>query len=75
MTEEQRRTLGVRLQEARRRAGLTQGQVARRCGVSAKHISCVERGVIGLSVELLGQLGALYGTGVDSFLEGLFSAE
>lgn len=44
---------GKRIQEARMLRNITQDQLAEKCGVTAKHISAVERGTSAGSVILL----------------------
>ena len=41
------------MQIAREKAGISQGQLARRIGISRNHLSDLERGVYGLSVDTL----------------------
>lgn len=63
--------LGMRLQDARLATRMTQEEVAETCGVTSKHISCVERGKIGPSLPLLVILSRLYGVRVDNLLKDL----
>lgn len=66
-----REKLGVRLQDARISARLTQEEVAESCGVTAKHISCVERGKIGPSLALFSYMVRAYQVPADDLLRDL----
>ncbi|MBR5428064.1 MAG: helix-turn-helix transcriptional regulator [Clostridia bacterium] len=46
-------SIGKRIQENRKRAGLTQEQLAEKIGISTNYLSAVERGVYALSLEKL----------------------
>ncbi|MEX2552403.1 MAG: helix-turn-helix transcriptional regulator [Actinomycetota bacterium] len=54
------------LREARRRAGLTQAELAAACGVKQPTISRIERGVVDPSVETLDRLLAACGESLES---------
>jgi putative transcriptional regulator len=58
-------TLGVRLKEARTKAGLTQAELAERVGVSRKTINTVENGVFIPSTLLALKLAAELGVSVE----------
>lgn len=58
ITVEQR---SLPLREVRRIHGLTLREVARRSGVDSGHLSRVERGEIGLSVDVLSRLAPVLG--------------
>lgn len=45
--------IGKRIKSVRKAKGLTQGQLAERCGCTSTHISNIENGKIGISIELL----------------------
>ena len=45
--------IGEHLQVAREKANISQGQLARRLGISRNHLSDLERGIYGLSVDTL----------------------
>ncbi len=45
--------IGKRIQECRKRKGLTQEQLAERIGVSAHYLSALERGVYNIKLETL----------------------
>lgn len=65
--------LGMRLQDARLSSHMTQEEVAETCGVTSKHISCVERGQVGPSLPLMAILCRLYRVSADLILEGLLA--
>ncbi|MGA5182952.1 helix-turn-helix domain-containing protein [Streptomyces pseudogriseolus] len=64
-------TLGVRLTAARRRAGLTQHQVAAQLGLPRSGVSEIETGHRKVYATELGHLARLYGEPVDNLLAGL----
>lgn len=45
--------IGKRIKSVRKARGLTQEQLAERCGCTSTHISNIENGKIGISIELL----------------------
>ena len=45
--------IGNNIQHARLKAGLTQDALAEKCGVSAKYISAIERGISSGSISLI----------------------
>ncbi len=45
--------IGKRIQECRKKRGLTQEQLAERIGVSAHYLSALERGVYNMKLEIL----------------------
>jgi transcriptional regulator with XRE-family HTH domain len=62
-------TLGQRLRAARKTAGLTQKQAAKRAGVFQASISCYERGKTAPSFEVLRKLARAYGVSCGWLLD------
>ncbi len=62
--------VGALLCALRREQGMTQRQVAARLNVSDKAVSKWERGMGCPDVNLLGELGALFGVNIEQILEG-----
>ncbi|MGD0956155.1 MAG: XRE family transcriptional regulator [Candidatus Acidiferrales bacterium] len=62
------RTLGLRLQEARKAAGMTQQQVADRLGMARTTIVAIEKGERRVVPHELLQLASLYGRSVSSLV-------
>ncbi|MER7970769.1 helix-turn-helix domain-containing protein [Streptomyces sp. NPDC096080] len=62
--------IGPRIREARRAAGLSVRELARRVNVSASHISQVERGLSSFSVPVLYTVAAELGVPMDSVFDG-----
>jgi transcriptional regulator with XRE-family HTH domain len=56
--------LGRRIAELRKRAGLTQEELAEKVGYSLDFISMVERGINAPSVERLGDFARVFGVEV-----------
>ena len=63
--------IGRRVQDARIAKRMTQEFVAEQCDCTSKHISDIERGIVGPSFALIAKLGKLFDTGVDYFLRDL----
>lgn len=63
--------IAKRIKKARKDAGLTQAEVARKLGLTPQAISNYERGINGLPAGLLFELSDLYGLSEFSFLDGL----
>ena len=61
---------GERLQEVRRRAGLTQEQFAAELNVSRQAVSKWERGICCPDIALLDEIADLFGMSIDMFLRG-----
>lgn len=61
--------IGQKLQEARKKAGLTQEQVADYLGVNKVQLSYYENGAREISIETLQQLADLYGYTLNYFLD------
>lgn len=62
--------VGPRIREARRAAGMSVRELARRVNVSASHISQVERGLSSFSVPVLYTVAAELGVPMDSVFDG-----
>lgn len=62
--------VGANVQRARERAGLTQDRLSELIGVTPNHISAIERGVYGVSMETLEKLCLALGVGADFLLFG-----
>ena len=62
--------VGANIQRARERAGLTQDRLSELIGVTPNHVSAIERGVYGVSVETLYKLCLALGVGADFLLFG-----
>lgn len=56
---------GKRIKEMRKKAGMTQAELAEKLGISADGMSSVERGKNGVSVDLFGVMAELLGSSVD----------
>ncbi len=62
--------LGVRLQTARERVGYTQEQLSELIGVTPNHLSAIERGASGISLEALQKICPVLGVSADFILFG-----
>ena len=63
--------LGARLRKCRRDLDMSQAQVAKKLGVSQRHISTLEMGEFHtLNMQLLDALATLFGTQVEVLLYG-----
>lgn len=62
---------GKRIKEMRKRAGVTQAQLAEKLGISADGMSSIERGKNGVSVDLFGVMAELLGSSVDYLAYGV----
>lgn len=60
--------MGRRLRKARLAAGLTQEQFAERTGISPQNVSCVERGLAGVSLPVLRRMCEILRVSSDSLL-------
>ena len=60
--------IGRRVQDARVAKRMTQEYVADQCDCTTKHISDIERGVVGPSFSVIAKMGKLFDTGVDYYL-------
>ncbi len=61
---------GKRVKEMRIRAGMTQGQLAERLGITREHIGRIERGRYGCSIDLLLELSVTLDATTDYLLTG-----
>lgn len=62
--------MGLRIKSERKKLKLTQEQIAERLDISVKHLSEVERGLAGLSVENLIKLSSIFGVSIDYLVKG-----
>ena len=67
-TREEMVKIGRRIQDARLAKRMKQETVAEFCACPAKHISDIERGVVGPSFPVIAKMGKLFNTGVDYYL-------
>ena len=65
-----KKEIGLRIKARRQKLSLTQEEVAEKLEISVKHISEVERGVAGLSVENLAKLSNILGLSLDYLVKG-----
>ena len=66
---------GKRLKEVRIQSGYTQGDLARKIGVSVNHISAIERGVYETRVDTLAKIVVALDTSADYLIFGIDSDE
>jgi transcriptional regulator with XRE-family HTH domain len=59
--------IGKRVKEARRGQGITQEELAHRCNCSTTHMSHIENGKIGISVDMLMKLSKVLEVSMDYF--------
>ena len=57
--------VGANIQAAREKAGYTQERLSEIVGITPNHLSAIERGVSGASLELLQKLCGLFGVSAD----------
>lgn len=62
---------GKRIKEMRKRAGMTQAELAEKLGISADGMSNIERGKNGVSVDLFGVMAQVLGSSVDYLAYGV----
>ncbi len=60
--------IGNRIREARREKKLTQEELSEKCACTATHISNIENGKIGISLELLYKICILLDKSMDYFV-------
>lgn len=53
MADDIRQSIGMQIQDRRRALGMTQGELAERCGMVQATISKIERGRFSVSVDML----------------------
>lgn len=63
-----RKLIGKRIKSARIQAGYSQEQLALLCKCTSTHISNVERGKMGISLEMLFKLGVILDKHLDYFV-------
>jgi transcriptional regulator with XRE-family HTH domain len=68
-------TAGERIRVARESAGMSVRELSRRIGVSASHVSQVERGLASFSVRALYNVVSALGISMDSLFEEVFSTD
>ena len=66
-----KKEMGLRIKNRRKKLLLTQETVAEYLGISVKHLSEVERGIAGLSIENLINLGSVLGLSLDYIIKGV----
>jgi len=64
-----KQAIGQRVMEARQAVGLTQGQLAERCGLVDETISRLERGVQGVTIENLFKIATTLGVPLAVLLD------
>jgi transcriptional regulator with XRE-family HTH domain len=64
-----REAIANRLKAARERAGLTQGQVAKKLGLHRPSVSEIEAGRRGVSAEEIAAMAKLYNVGADWLID------
>ncbi len=62
--------IGLRIKENRKKMKLTQEMLAEKLGISVKHLSEVERGIAGLSIENLILLSTFFDVSLDYLIKG-----
>lgn len=62
--------IGKRIRDIRKRAGMTQGDLGRRLGVTASSVSSYESGEYSPSTECLVEIAKIGGTSIDWLLTG-----
>ena len=67
--------IGFRIQQARERSGYTQEELSEIIGVTPNHLSAIERGASGISLESLQKLCRSLGISADSILFGTVQSE
>lgn len=63
--EEQRKRIGRRIAEERKNAGITQIELAERCGLAQSHIARVEAGRYSVGFDTLESIAEAIGMTVD----------
>ena len=62
------KVLGEKVRKERKRAGLTQEQLAERCHVSTKHIANIEKGSMNPSYEILLAIARVLPVSLDALI-------
>lgn len=61
---------GMRIANLRRKKGLTQEQLAEKLNISTSNLGKLERGLQGMSIDLLIEIGMFFGVSTDYILLG-----
>lgn len=67
--------IGTNIQAAREAAGYTQEELSELVGLTPNHLSAIERGVSGASLEVLQKLCSLLGVSADYLMFGRAGAD
>ena len=62
--------MGIRIKEKRKEFRLTQENLAEILSISVKHLSEVERGLAGLSIDNLVHLSSVFDVSIDYLIKG-----
>lgn len=62
--------IGLRIKKLRKQAGLTQAELGEKIGYSCKHVSELERGITGISIDLQILLSNFFHCSIDYLLTG-----
>ena len=65
-----KKEMGQRIKIRRKKLMLTQEEIAEQLNISVKHLSEVERGIAGLSIENLIKLSNILGLSLDYIIKG-----
>ena len=57
--------IGQRIQELRKEAGLTQKDIAKKCGMAQPNIARIEAGTYATSIEVLSRIAEALGKTID----------
>lgn len=63
--EEERKRIGRRIAAIRQETGMTQEELAERAGLQPSNIARIERGLYGVSIDVLGNIAGVLGCKVD----------
>jgi transcriptional regulator with XRE-family HTH domain len=66
-----RKTLGARVRQLRRDAGVSQEDFADSCGFARSYMSRIERGTANLSLDAIERLSSAFGITVEELFKGL----
>ena len=61
---------GMRIANLRKKKGLTQEQLAEKLNISTSNLGKLERGLQGMSIDLLIEIGIFFGVSTDYILLG-----
>ena len=62
--------IGAFLKQCRKEKNLTQEQLAEKLEISPKHMSCIERGLSGMSIEHLSNIAKVLDVSLDYLVNG-----